>query len=74
MAARRGLKQLGRRLRTPIISDNTGRIADGYAVEDLPWYALTSPQGKILWRHDGWLGAKALIRQAGAAWGKRTGR
>ena len=74
MAARRGLKQLGRRLRTPIISDNTGRIADGYAVEDLPWYALTSPQGKILWRHDGWLSAKALIRQAGAAWGKRAGR
>lgn len=74
MAARRGLERLSRRLKTPIISDNTGRIADGYAVDDLPWYSLTSPQGKVLWHHDGWLSAKALIHQAGAAWEKRAGR
>ncbi len=68
VAARRGLRQLAMRLRTPVVSDQTGRIADGYGVNDLPWYALTSSRGRIVWQHDGWLRAPALIHQAGAAW------
>lgn len=55
------------KIQTPIVVDATGRIADGYGVEDLPWLALTSGTGKIIWHHDGWLDAQTLeaqVRQA----------
>jgi cytochrome oxidase Cu insertion factor (SCO1/SenC/PrrC family) len=39
----------------PVVLDETGRLADGYAVQDQPWYVLTSSTGKIIWKHDGWL-------------------
>ncbi len=41
-------------------ADATGRVADGYGVADQPWFVLTSATGKILWKHDGWLGGPAL--------------
>jgi cytochrome oxidase Cu insertion factor (SCO1/SenC/PrrC family) len=54
------LKRLGTPLAYPVGMDVTGRIADGYGVQDQPWYALTSASGKITWSHDGWLSPAAL--------------
>jgi cytochrome oxidase Cu insertion factor (SCO1/SenC/PrrC family) len=39
----------------PVTLDLTGRLADGYYVQDQPWFALTSAAGKIVWHHAGWL-------------------
>ena len=36
----------------PIAIDRSGRIGDGYEVQDEPWLVLTSGQGKILWYDD----------------------
>ena len=59
-AAAAYLKNLGTALRYPVAADATGRVADGYGVADQPWFVLTSATGKILWKHDGWLGGPAL--------------
>jgi cytochrome oxidase Cu insertion factor (SCO1/SenC/PrrC family) len=59
-AAAAYLKGLGTKLRYPVATDATGRIADGYGVADQPWFVLTSASGKILWKHDGWLSLRAL--------------
>lgn len=48
-------------LEAPILEDASGRLADGAHVEDLPWYVLTSPAGKlVVWHHDGWLSSAQL--------------
>jgi cytochrome oxidase Cu insertion factor (SCO1/SenC/PrrC family) len=65
--ARQTLAPLAAALRTPIVEDASGRLADGYLVGDLPWFVLSSPSGKILWRHDGWLSAAVLSRHVRAA-------
>jgi cytochrome oxidase Cu insertion factor (SCO1/SenC/PrrC family) len=44
--------------------DITGRVADGYGVQDQPWFVLVSASGTIVWSHDGWLTAPALQAQA----------
>jgi cytochrome oxidase Cu insertion factor (SCO1/SenC/PrrC family) len=44
----------------PVGLDATGRVADGYGVQDQPWFELVSASGKVLWSHDGWLPAAAL--------------
>jgi cytochrome oxidase Cu insertion factor (SCO1/SenC/PrrC family) len=49
----------------PVATDASGRLADGYGVQDLPWIEVTSPGGQIRYRHDGWLPAAALARAAG---------
>ena len=54
------LGHLGQPLRYPVALDTTGRLADGYGVQDQPWFVLTSATGKILWKHDGWLPVSAL--------------
>jgi hypothetical protein len=54
------LRNLGTPLRYPVALDKTGRVADGYGVQDQPWFALVSKSGKILWSHDGWLPPPAL--------------
>jgi cytochrome oxidase Cu insertion factor (SCO1/SenC/PrrC family) len=54
------LKGLGAPLGYPVAADTTGRLADGYGVADQPWFVLTSAAGTIIWRHDGWLGVRAL--------------
>ena len=59
-AVRTYLQHLGRPLDYPVALDTTGRIADGYGVQDQPWFVLTSATGTIIWRHDGWLGVRAL--------------
>jgi cytochrome oxidase Cu insertion factor (SCO1/SenC/PrrC family) len=59
-AAAAYLKRLGGPLDYPAGQDATGRVADGYGVQDQPWFVLTSASGKIVWKHDGWLGVRAL--------------
>ena len=54
------LSGLGTPLNYPVALDTTGRVADGYGVQDQPWLALVSASGKILWSHDGWLSVPAL--------------
>ncbi len=54
------LKNLGTTLDYPVALDTTGRVADGYGVQDQPWFALVSATGKIIWSHDGWLPLSAL--------------
>jgi hypothetical protein len=58
--ARSFLAHLHSPLSYPVGLDTTGRIADGYGVQDQPWFALISASGKILWKHDGWLPVSAL--------------
>ncbi len=57
------LARLSATLHTPIVEDARGRLADGYGVQGLPWFVLSSPSGQILWHHSGWLSSSALSRQ-----------
>jgi cytochrome oxidase Cu insertion factor (SCO1/SenC/PrrC family) len=50
----------GTALDYPVALDTTGRVADGYGVQDQPWFVLVSASGKIVWSHDGWLSPSAL--------------
>ena len=59
-AAQTYLKGLGQPLDYRVALDTTGRVADGYGVQDQPWFTLTNAQGKIVWSHDGWLSASQL--------------
>jgi cytochrome oxidase Cu insertion factor (SCO1/SenC/PrrC family) len=66
-AVRSYVASLGSSLGYPVALDPTGRLADGYGVQDQPWYALTSGSGKIIWQHDGWLSSSdltAAVRKA----------
>jgi hypothetical protein len=54
------LKNLGTALNYPVALDTTGRVADGYQVQDQPWFTLVSASGKVVWSHDGWLSPAAL--------------
>jgi hypothetical protein len=57
------LKSVGT-LDYPVALDKTGRIADGYQVQDQPWLALVNSSGKITWQHDGWVSLPALEKAA----------
>jgi cytochrome oxidase Cu insertion factor (SCO1/SenC/PrrC family) len=59
-AAQAYLQGLGQPLDYQVALDTTGRVADGYGVQDQPWFTLTNAQGKIVWSHDGWLPASQL--------------
>jgi len=59
-AVRSYLAGLGTKLNFEVGMDTTGRVADGYQVQDQPWFALVSASGKIVWSHDGWLSPSAL--------------
>ena len=59
-AVRTYLSGLGTPLSYPVALDTTGRVADGYGVQDQPWLALVSASGKIIWSPDGWLSVPAL--------------
>jgi cytochrome oxidase Cu insertion factor (SCO1/SenC/PrrC family) len=59
-AVRNYLAGLGQPLQYPVALDETGRLADGYGVQDQPWLVLVSSSGKIVWSHDGWLALPAL--------------
>ena len=60
------LHQLGP-LSYPVALDETGRVADGYGVQDQPWLALVNKAGKITWQHDGWVPLATLEKAAAAA-------
>jgi cytochrome oxidase Cu insertion factor (SCO1/SenC/PrrC family) len=60
------LHQLGP-LSYPVALDQTGRVADGYGVQDEPWLVLVSKSGKITWQHDGWVSLTALEKAAAAS-------
>jgi cytochrome oxidase Cu insertion factor (SCO1/SenC/PrrC family) len=60
------LHQLGP-LSYPVALDETGRVADGYGVQDQPWLALVNKDGKIIWQHDGWVPLATLEKAAAAA-------
>jgi cytochrome oxidase Cu insertion factor (SCO1/SenC/PrrC family) len=57
------LHQLGP-LSYPVALDQTGRVADGYGVQDQPWLMLVNAAGKITWQHDGWVSLSALEQAA----------
>jgi cytochrome oxidase Cu insertion factor (SCO1/SenC/PrrC family)/thiol-disulfide isomerase/thioredoxin len=63
-----GLKQP---LSYPVAIDASGRLADGYGVQDQPWLVLISATGRPLWYYDvstqGWPSLPALARQVRAA-------
>jgi hypothetical protein len=46
--------------------DQTGRLADGYGVQDQPWLVLVDGAGKITWSNDGWLPLSAIEAAARA--------
>jgi cytochrome oxidase Cu insertion factor (SCO1/SenC/PrrC family) len=58
---------IGKPLGYPVALDPTGRVADGYGVQDQPWFVLTSATGMILWKHDGWLSVRQLTADVRAA-------
>ena len=62
-ALARLLRQAGP-LSYPVVADTSGRVADGYRVQDLPWIELTTISGHIRVRHDGWLSTGSLARAA----------
>ena len=71
-AVRSYLGSLGTSLDYPVALDTTGRVADGYGVQDQPWFALVSASGKVIWSHDGWLPLPALesaVKRAASAKG-----
>ena len=51
----------------PVALDKTGRLADGYGVQDQPWLVLVNAAGKITWSHDGWVSVAALEKAAKSA-------
>lgn len=64
------LTTLTKPLSYPVVVDPNGRVADGYGVQDQPWFVLTSPAGKVLWSHDGWLTPAQLTHDVQAALAK----
>jgi cytochrome oxidase Cu insertion factor (SCO1/SenC/PrrC family)/thiol-disulfide isomerase/thioredoxin len=51
-ALRNFLGTLPAPLSYPVAVDASGRIADGYEVQDEPWLVLISRRGRILWYYD----------------------
>jgi cytochrome oxidase Cu insertion factor (SCO1/SenC/PrrC family) len=50
----------------PVGLDETGRLADGYGVQDQPWFVLINAAGKVVWTHGGWQTAAELEAAAHA--------
>jgi cytochrome oxidase Cu insertion factor (SCO1/SenC/PrrC family)/thiol-disulfide isomerase/thioredoxin len=43
------IAKLPRRLRYPVATDGSGRVADGYHVQGAPWFVETNAAGHIVW-------------------------
>ena len=71
------LSELRAPLSYPVAIDRSGRLADGYGVQDEPWMVLVSKTGNPLWFQDistaGWLTNDALVTQVKAALDTRSG-
>jgi cytochrome oxidase Cu insertion factor (SCO1/SenC/PrrC family)/thiol-disulfide isomerase/thioredoxin len=69
------LRSLPHPLDYPVAIDRTGRLADGYEVQDQPWLTVVSPTGRLLWYRDvsvgGWPDTSVLVHyvRAALAWG-----
>jgi cytochrome c biogenesis protein CcmG/thiol:disulfide interchange protein DsbE len=65
------LHGLGQPLWYRVGVDTTGRVGDGYEVQDEPWFVATSAEGRIVWYHDvstsGWPSVGALEGQVRSA-------
>jgi cytochrome oxidase Cu insertion factor (SCO1/SenC/PrrC family)/thiol-disulfide isomerase/thioredoxin len=65
------LAALPARLPFPVAVDRTGRLGDGYQVQDQPWFVLTDRTGRVLYYDDastgGPLTTSELIRHIRAA-------
>jgi hypothetical protein len=71
------LATLRQPLSYPVGIDGSGQAADGYGVQGVPWFALASASGKVLWTREvsvsGWPAPAALakyVRSALASAGK----
>jgi cytochrome oxidase Cu insertion factor (SCO1/SenC/PrrC family) len=55
----------------PVAIDDSGQVADGYGVQGVPWFVLTSADGKVLWSCEtsvsGWPTPAALTKDVRAA-------
>jgi cytochrome oxidase Cu insertion factor (SCO1/SenC/PrrC family) len=67
----RFLRGLPHPLSYPVAVDQSGRLADGYRVQDQPWLELVSARGRFLWYDDvstsGWPSTTRLLRDVRAA-------
>jgi cytochrome c biogenesis protein CcmG/thiol:disulfide interchange protein DsbE len=67
----RFMRTLRNPLAYPVAIDRSGRVADGYGVQDEPWLVLVSPSGHILWYTDvsvnGWPSLASLKSRIRAA-------
>lgn len=68
------LQSLPHPLAYPVGIDHSGRVADGYRVQDSPWLELVSAKGRFLFYEDlavkGWPTLKQLLAQVRAAQAK----
>jgi cytochrome c biogenesis protein CcmG/thiol:disulfide interchange protein DsbE len=71
------LTQLHAPVSYPIAIDRSGRLADGYGVQDEPWLVLVSRNGTPLWFQDiatsGWFTSGSLVKQVKDAVNTGTG-
>ena len=65
------LNTLRQPLSYPVAIDTSGQVADGYGVQGVPWFVLTSPSGKVIWSWEvstsGWLTTAALDKKVSTA-------
>jgi len=65
------LAGLGQPLSYPVAIDGDGRVADGYGVQGVPWFALATATGKVVWSREvtvsGWPSTASLEQQVRAA-------
>ncbi|HEY0932105.1 MAG TPA: SCO family protein [Trebonia sp.] len=58
------LATLRQPLSYPVGIDDSGQVADGYGVQGVPWFVVTSADGKVLWTREvsvsGWPSPAAL--------------
>ncbi len=70
-ALSRFLRTLPHPLSYPVAVDQSGRVGDGYRVQDEPWLELISSSGQFLWYHDvstgGWPSNASLIQDIRSA-------
>ena len=59
----------------PVAIDGSGQAADGYGVQGVPWFALTSADGKVIWSWEvstsGWPSRATLDQHIRAALSKK---
>ncbi|HUN37396.1 MAG TPA: SCO family protein [Trebonia sp.] len=65
------LAGLGQPLSYPVAIDGDGQVADGYGVQGVPWFALATATGKVVWSREvtvsGWPSTASLEHQVRAA-------